>query len=53
MYLLDTNIVADLVRVPRGRAASRIGEVGEAMVRTSIIVAAELRFGACKRDRPH
>jgi tRNA(fMet)-specific endonuclease VapC len=47
-YLLDTNIVSDLMRAPQGRAAGRIREVGEAVVRTSIIVAAELRFGAFK-----
>ncbi len=47
-YLLDTNIVTDLIRAPQGRAASRIQMVGEALVRTSIIVAAELRFGARK-----
>lgn len=47
-YLLDTNIVSDLIRQPLGRAANRIREVGEAQVRTSIVVAAELRFGARK-----
>jgi tRNA(fMet)-specific endonuclease VapC len=51
-YLLDTNIVADLIRAPHGRAASRIRVVGEALVRTSIIVAAELRFGARKLGSP-
>jgi tRNA(fMet)-specific endonuclease VapC len=48
-YLLDTNIVSDLVRNPQGRVARRIREVGEGDVCTSIIVAAELRFGAAKR----
>jgi tRNA(fMet)-specific endonuclease VapC len=48
-YLLDTNIVSDLVRRPQGRVAKRIGEVGEANVCTSIIVAAKLRFGASKK----
>jgi tRNA(fMet)-specific endonuclease VapC len=51
-YLLDTNIVSDLVRHPRGRAAEHIGRVGEAQVCTSIIVAAELRHGAVKRGSP-
>jgi tRNA(fMet)-specific endonuclease VapC len=51
-YLLDTNIVSDLVRNPRGRASARIAEVGEANICTSIIVAAELRFGATKRKSP-
>lgn len=49
IYLLDTNIVSDLVRNPQGRIAAMIAEVGEAAVCTSIIVAAELRFGAAKR----
>jgi tRNA(fMet)-specific endonuclease VapC len=48
-YLLDTNIVSDLIRAPQGRAAARIREVGEALVRTSIVVSAELRFGALKK----
>lgn len=48
-YLLDTNIVSDLVRQPQGRVAERIRQVGEAQVCTSIIVAAELRYGAIKK----
>ena len=47
-FLLDTNILSDLVRNPRGRIARRIAEVGEQNVCTSIIVAAELRYGAAK-----
>lgn len=48
-YLLDTNIVSDLVRNPQGRVTQRIREVGEAQVCTSVIVAAELRYGAAKK----
>jgi tRNA(fMet)-specific endonuclease VapC len=48
-YLLDTNIVSDLLHNPQGRIAQRIREVGEVRVCTSIIVAAELRYGATKR----
>ena len=51
-YLLDTNIVSDLVRNPQGRVAQRIRKVGEARVCTSIIVAAELRYGAAKKGSP-
>jgi tRNA(fMet)-specific endonuclease VapC len=47
-YLLDTNILSDLARRPDGPAARRIAEVGEASICTSIIVAAELRYGAEK-----
>ena len=38
-----------MVRNPSGPIASRIAEVGESAVYTSIIVAAELRFGAAKK----
>jgi len=48
-YLLDTNILSDLVRQPQGRIAVHILKIGEARVCTSIIVAAELRFGAAKK----
>jgi tRNA(fMet)-specific endonuclease VapC len=48
-FLLDTNIVSDLVRHPQGRAAAKIAELGEDAVATSIIVAAELRYGAAKK----
>lgn len=48
-YLLDTNIVSHLIRQPQGIIATRIREVGETQVCTSIIVAAELRYGAAKR----
>lgn len=47
-YLLDINIVSDLVRHPQGRSAAKIAEVGEDAVATSIIVAAELRYGAAR-----
>ncbi len=47
-YLLDTNILSDLIRNPQGRAARRIAKVGEDNVCTSIIVAAELRYGCAK-----
>jgi tRNA(fMet)-specific endonuclease VapC len=49
-YLLDTNIVSDLVRNPAGKIAGRIGKVGAKNVCTSIIVAAELRYGADKKE---
>jgi tRNA(fMet)-specific endonuclease VapC len=51
-YLLDTNIVSDLVRNPQGEVARRIRTVGEKHVCTSIIVAAELRYGADKKGSP-
>lgn len=51
-YLLDTNIVPDLVRNPQGRVAQHIRKIGEEKVCTSIIVAAELRYGATKKGSP-
>lgn len=48
-YLLDANIVSALVKDPHGPIAGRIREIGEDAVCTSIIVAAELRFGAAKK----
>jgi tRNA(fMet)-specific endonuclease VapC len=51
-YLLDTNAVSDLVRHPQGKVAQHIRKVGEAQICTSIIVAAELRYGAAKKRSP-
>ena len=48
-YLLDTNIVSELIRNPQGSVTERVREVGESQVATSIIVAAELRYGAAKK----
>ena len=47
-YMLDTNIISDLVKNPQGKAARRIAKVGEGNVCTSIIVASELRYGCAK-----
>lgn len=52
MYLLDTNIISQLVRDPQGVVQSRIMAVGEDKVVTSIVVAGELRFGAERRGSP-
>lgn len=51
-YLLDTNILSDLVRHPQGAVAKRIAEVGEDAICTSIIVAAELPFQAVSTGHP-
>ena len=47
-YLLDTNIISDLIRNPQGKAAKQIAKVGEDRICTSIIVAAELRYGCAR-----
>ena len=50
LYSLDTNILSDLVRYPQGVVAKKIAVVEENEICISIIVAAELRFGAEKRN---
>lgn len=47
-YLLDTNMLSDLVKQPAGRVAAQIAKVGEDSICTSIVAAAELRYGAEK-----
>ena len=47
-YLLDTNVLSDLLRQPSGGIARQIAAVGESRICTSIVVAGELRFGAAK-----
>ena len=51
-YLLDTNIISDLVKHPQGLVFQQIVTVGEDNICTSIIVACELRFGAAKSRSP-
>lgn len=51
-YLLDTNILSDLLRNPGGLVARRLAVAGEATVCTSIVVACELRYGAAKKGSP-
>lgn len=47
-YLLDTNIISDLIRRPSGVASQHIRRVGEDAICTSLVVAGELRYGAAK-----
>ena len=50
-YLLDTNILSDLIKNPAGRVAEKINALGvENDCCTSIIVACELRYGAAKKQ---
>lgn len=48
-FLLDTNVLSALIKDPSGPVTDRIREVGEGNVCTSVVVAAELRFGAAKK----
>jgi len=47
-YLLDTNILSDLIRNPSGPVFGRLNYILPATACTSIIVSAEVRFGLCK-----
>lgn len=48
-FLLDTNVLSQLIRDPRGPIAQRLEATGDAQVLTSVVVASELRFGARKK----
>lgn len=51
-YMLDTNIVSDMVRDPQGRVFRKVVDLdGEALC-ISIITAAELRYGCAKKGSP-
>lgn len=49
-FLLDTNVLSQIVREPFGTAAEMVLARGIERVCTSILVAAELRYGAAKSD---
>ncbi len=48
-YMLDTDVVSELVRRPDGEAARRAASIEPRTIAVSIIVAAELRYGAARR----
>jgi tRNA(fMet)-specific endonuclease VapC len=48
-YLLDTNIISELVRDPGGKATQRMSELDPDSLCTSIVVAAELRYRCAKK----
>jgi tRNA(fMet)-specific endonuclease VapC len=50
-YLLDTSIIAEMVRNPTGRAAQRARQCQE-QICTSIIVACELRYLCARQTAP-
>ena len=47
--LLDTNILSELINDPHGRVARKVLDAGVDNVCTSIIAAAELRYGTLKK----
>ncbi|MEI9401628.1 type II toxin-antitoxin system VapC family toxin [Mesorhizobium argentiipisi] len=48
-FMLDTNIISDMIRNPAGKAAGVMARVGDAAVCTSIVVASELRYGCARK----
>jgi tRNA(fMet)-specific endonuclease VapC len=52
LYMLDTNIVSDLVRKPQGPVMRTIVRVGSENTCISIITAAELRYGCARKGSP-
>jgi tRNA(fMet)-specific endonuclease VapC len=50
-YMLDTNIVSEMIRNPAGRAAVRARALAESVC-ISVIVASELRYGCAKKGSP-
>lgn len=48
-YLLDTNVLSELIRHPAGLVAERVSALTPDRLVTSIVVACELRFGAGKK----
>lgn len=48
-FMLDTNIISDMIRNPAGKAAGAVLREGDAAVCTSIVVASELRYGCARK----
>lgn len=51
-FLLDTDTLSHLIGDPHGSVARMIARHGEASIATSVIVAAELRYGGLRRGSP-
>ena len=55
LYLLDTNIISDMMRNAQGPAARRVIEITAdnplALFRTSVIVDCELRYGLARKPQ--
>ncbi|MDB4224455.1 type II toxin-antitoxin system VapC family toxin [Granulosicoccus sp.] len=47
-FMLDTNVISDLIKDPMGKVARQLESEGESSVCSSIIVASELRYGVAK-----
>jgi tRNA(fMet)-specific endonuclease VapC len=51
-WMLDTNVLSDLIRNPSGAITQRLAAVPPDAVCTSVIVACQLRFGARRKGSP-
>ena len=51
-WMLDTNMLSDLIRNPTGPLVARLAAVPPQALCTSIVVACELRFGAQRKGSP-
>ena len=49
VWMLDTNILSELIRDPHGALARRVVAEPDGSLCTSVIVACELRFGALRK----
>lgn len=53
MFLLDTNIVSEIVRrVPDANVLARLNQVAAASLHTGAVAVSELRFGAARLAKP-
>lgn len=51
-WMLDTNILSELMRDPAGALTRRLADEAPDAICTSIVVACELRFGAPRKGSP-
>ena len=49
MYLLDTNVIADIAHNPQGLAAARLAELSDDTFGINTVVASEIEYGLEKR----
>lgn len=49
-YLLDTNMLSDVIKNPQGHVARRIVAMDSDTILTSIVVASEMRYGVEKKQ---
>jgi tRNA(fMet)-specific endonuclease VapC len=48
-FLLDADVLSEAISDPSGSVALRVSTAGHELVATSIVVAAEIRFGVARR----